>query len=114
MFQDNCIFCGVIKREVPTEKIIDECDDLIVVKDINPSAPVDWLIVSKKHIVSLNEIKDDDKELVWKMLLKAKELAKKYGLIEPGYKLLINVGRGAGQIVDHLHMHILSNVKVNN
>ena len=108
----NCIFCKVITREIGTKWIIEENDDLIVVEDINPSEPTDWLVISKKHIISVNEIENDDKELVWKMLLKAKELAKKYYLVDSGYKLLINVGRGAGQIIDHSHIHILSKLKV--
>ncbi|KKP37225.1 MAG: hypothetical protein UR23_C0005G0005 [Candidatus Roizmanbacteria bacterium GW2011_GWA2_32_13] len=110
----DCIFCKVITRETSTKWIIEENDDLIVIEDINPSEPTDWLVVSKKHIVSVNEIENDDKELIWKMLLKAKELAKKYDLVGSGYKLLINVGKGAGQIIDHLHIHILSKLKVKN
>lgn len=108
----NCIFCKVITRETPTKWIIEENDDLIVIEDINPSEPTDWLIISKKHIVSVNEIEYDDKELIWKMFLKAKELAKKYNIDSAGYKILINVGRGAGQIIDHLHIHILSKLKI--
>lgn len=103
----DCIFCKIINKEMPSD-IAYEDDNVIVFKDINPSAPIHLLIVPKKHIVSINDLKDQDKELVGYMFLIAKKMAEKQGVLETGYRLAINVGRGGGQIIDHLHLHLLA------
>lgn len=103
----DCIFCKIINKEMPSD-IAYEDDNVIVFKDINPSAPIHLLIVPKKHIVSINDLKDQDKELVGYMFLIAKKVAEEQAISETGYRLIINVGRGGGQIVDHLHLHLLA------
>lgn len=100
-----CIFCQIINKEKPSD-ILYEDNNVIVIKDINPRAPVHLLIVPKKHIVSVNEAGNEDKELMGDLILTAQKLAKEKNL--KGYKLMINVGRAAGQLVDHLHIHLLS------
>ena len=102
----QCIFCQIINKEAPAD-IVYEDNSVIVFKDINPSAPIHLLIVPKKHIISINNLKEQDKELVGYMFLIAKKIAKKQGISEIGYRLIINVGKGGGQIVDHLHLHLL-------
>jgi len=101
----DCIFCKIIKKEAPAE-IVFENDKIIAFKDINPKAPIHILIVPKKHIVSINHIEKEDKTLLGELFLAAKKIAKEKNL--EGYKLLINVGRKGGQIIDHLHLHLLS------
>ncbi len=101
----DCVFCKIIKKDLPSE-ILYENDKVVVFKDINPRADFHFLIVPKKHIVSVNELKEEEKELVGELFLTAKEVARKYNL--KGYKLLVNVGREGGQIIDHLHLHLLS------
>jgi len=101
-----CIFCQIIKKEIPTE-IIYEDKKYIVFKDIHPRAPVHILIVPKKHIVSLAEATKKDKALVQDLMWQAKILAEKLGIDKSGYKLILNCGQGAGQIVDHIHLHLL-------
>jgi len=101
----DCIFCKIINKEKPSDFVY-ENDKLIVIKDINPKAPIHLLIIPKKHIHSVNHFEEGDKELIGEMILCAKKIAKEKNLA--GYKLLINVGRKAGQIVDHIHMHLLS------
>jgi len=101
----DCIFCKIINKEKPSDFVY-ENDKLIVIKDINPKAPIHLLIIPKKHIHSVNHFEESDKELIGEMILCAKKIAKEKNLA--GYKLLINVGREAGQIVDHIHMHLLS------
>ncbi|MCD5397222.1 MAG: histidine triad nucleotide-binding protein [Candidatus Pacebacteria bacterium] len=102
----QCIFCQIINKEAPAD-IVYEDNSVIVFKDINPSAPIHLLIVPKKHIISINNLKKQDKELVGYMFLVAKKIAKEQGVSEIGYRLIINVGKGGGQIIDHLHLHLL-------
>ena len=101
----DCIFCKIINKEKPSDFVY-ENDKFIVIKDINPKAPIHLLIIPKKHIHSVNHFEEGDKELIGEMILCAKKIAKEKNLA--GYKLLINVGRKAGQMVDHIHIHLLS------
>jgi len=94
----DCIFCKIINKEQKAD-IIYEDNDFVVFKDINPKAEMHLLVVPKKHIESLNNL--EDFKLAGKMLLLAKKFAK-------SYRIQINNGRSSGQIIDHLHMHILS------
>jgi histidine triad (HIT) family protein len=107
---NQCIFCKIVNKEIPAD-IIFENEKIIVFRDINPKAPVHFLIVSKKHISSLNEIEEEDKELLSEIFFVVKEIAKKVGIIESGYKTVINVGKGGGQEVPHLHIHLLGGWK---
>jgi len=102
----DCIFCKIINKEIPAD-IFYEDQDLIVFKDINPKAPIHYLIVTKQHIESINHLEKENISLIGGMFLTAKKIADKLGLKDKGYKLVFNVGRGGGQIVDHLHLHIL-------
>ena len=100
----DCIFCKIANKEVAGE-IIYENDKVVAFKDIYPKAAFHILIVPKKHIESVDKLEENDKELVGEMALAAKNIAKDNNVI--GYKLVINVGRDGGQIVDHLHLHLL-------
>lgn len=91
---------------MPSKKIHEDAD-LIVFHDINPKAPVHVLITSKRHIVSLIEVKPSDQDLLGKIMLAAKMIAKKLGLDKGGFKVVINNGEGSGQLVKHLHLHLL-------
>ncbi|MDO8522790.1 MAG: HIT domain-containing protein [bacterium] len=101
---DSCIFCKIISKESQAEILI-ETDGFVVFKDIYPSAPVHYLAVSKKHISSVKEISTADEALLGGLILTAKLAAEKLSL--SGYKLVFNVGKEGGQMVDHLHLHIL-------
>ncbi len=100
----DCIFCKITNYEQPTE-IIFENDDLVIFPDINPKAPKHFLVVSKKHIDSIKDTKEEDLQLLGKMVLAAKDVARKQDI--NGYKLVFNVGREGGQIIDHIHLHLL-------
>jgi histidine triad (HIT) family protein len=106
----DCIFCKIVRKEIPTE-LIHESEDFIVIKDINPQAPVHLLIISKEHIPSANELETRHQQLVGAMVLQAKELAILFGL-QAGYKLVINCGSDGGQVVPHLHIHMLGGQKL--
>jgi histidine triad (HIT) family protein len=102
----ECIFCKIVKKEVPTEEILYENEKVVAFKDINPRAPIHLLIVPKKHIDSVKTLEDSDRELVGELIMVAKKIAKEKGI--EGYKLVFNVGREGGQIIEHLHLHFLA------
>ncbi len=108
---DDCIFCKIIKGEIPSKKAYE--DDLCYAfHDINPVAPVHILIVPKKHILGIQEITEEDAPTVGHMFVVARKLAEEQGLapgenLERGYRLVFNVGRDAGQSVFHLHLHLI-------
>ena len=101
----DCIFCKIAKGEIPSAKIF-ENDKLIAFNDINPLAKTHILIVPKEHIESVKHLQNNHKELIGEIILTAQKIAKEKSL--EGYKLVINVGREGGQIIDHLHLHLLS------
>jgi len=103
---NDCIFCKIIANEIPSEVIL-ENDHIKVISDIHPKAPVHALILPKwkKHISSVQDIAAGDKEVLIQMILAAQKVAALKKL--KGYKLVFNVGREGGQIIDHLHLHML-------
>jgi len=104
----DCIFCKIVKKDVPSE-ILRENEDAVIFKDIRPSAPIHYLIVPKKHIVSVKEVTREDEALLGRLVHMAKEAADTLSLT--GYKLVFNVGKDGGQIIDHLHLHLLGGWK---
>jgi len=103
---ENCVFCKIIAGEMPAKFVYQ--DDLIVaLPDIKPAAPVHILIVPKKHTESLKTTSEEDQVLLGKMLLIAGKIAKDLGISESGFKVVINNGPDAGQLVKHLHFHLL-------
>ena len=104
LFMKDCLFCKIINKELPSE-IIYESDEIITLKDIHPKATFHILILPKKHITSINHLKLEDKNLVGALFLVAKEIAKGNNL--KGYKITINVGKEGGQLIEHLHLHLL-------
>lgn len=107
----DCIFCKIIKGEIPSEKVF-ENENVIAFKDISPAAPVHILIIPRKHISSINDIEDDDVNIIGEVFLAAKEIAKKLGIVEDGYRVVSNCGEKAGQTVMHLHYHLIGGRKL--
>lgn len=101
-----CIFCQIVDHEQPAD-VVYEDKEVIVFKDINPKTKIHLLLVPKKHLESINHLQEQDRGLIAKIILLAKDLAKKHGLAESGYRLVFNVGRGGGQLIDHLHLHLM-------
>ena len=99
-----CLFCQIINKEIPST-IVYEDDQVIAFNDINPHADVHILIVPKKHIDSIMELKEADEALAGYLLRVAHKIAQEKGL--KGYKLQFNVGKEGGQIIFHLHLHLL-------
>lgn len=106
-----CIFCQIANHQQKAE-IIFENEQIIVFKDINPKKRIHFLIVPKKHIDSVNQLKEEDRQLVSQMIFLARDLARE-NEIEDGYNLLFNVGRKGGQLVDHLHLHLMGGGEIN-
>jgi histidine triad (HIT) family protein len=108
--KNDCIFCKIVSGKTDTEFIYED-DALVVFKDKYPSRPVHLLVVPKKHIRSVNDLQTDHQEIISRMILKARDIAKEVKVDQEGYKLLFNVERGGGQVVFHLHMHLLGGKK---
>ena len=111
MSEKNCIFCKIIKGEIPS-KVLYESNNIIAFNDINPIAPVHVLIVPKRHIESINDIVEADKELMGEMLFVAKKIAREKEVATNGYRLIINTGKDGGQLINHLHIHLLGGKKL--
>ena len=103
---EDCLFCKIVNREIPSEFLYED-DDLVVFRDINPHAPVHLLLVPKRHIRSINDLEKQDGALVARLFEVAKDMAVKEGVNESGYKLLFNVEKGGGQVIFHLHLHLI-------
>ncbi|MCL5666728.1 MAG: histidine triad nucleotide-binding protein [Patescibacteria group bacterium] len=107
---DDCVFCNIINRTIESA-ILFENDRVIVIRDILPKAPVHLLVISKEHIVSLNHLEPRHKDLVWDIISTAKEMARQQQIADPGFKLVVNVGRDGGQVIPHLHVHVMGGKK---
>jgi histidine triad (HIT) family protein len=104
--EKDCIFCKIVNGEIPTEYLYED-DALVVFRDINPHAPVHILIVPRRHIRSINDLTENDREIISHMIMVGKDIAKKESINSSGYKLLFNVERGGGQVIFHLHLHLI-------
>lgn len=100
----ECIFCKIVAKEVPAEFVYED-EEVVAFADIRPSAPVHYLVVPKRHVDSVKELGDGDGALAGAVVLTARKVAAMKGL--EGYKLVFNVGRAGGQLIDHLHLHLL-------
>ena len=105
----DCIFCKVIAGELPG-KFAYQDDDLVVIHDINPKAQVHLLLIPREHVATVSDLRDSHQNVGGKLLLVARDVAKKLGVTD-GYRLVVNNGADSGQIVPHLHMHLLGGWK---
>ncbi len=103
---DDCIFCKIASGEMGTQFEYED-DDVVAFKDLNPQAPVHLLVIPRKHIAKINDIDEENRDILHRVVLAANELAKKCGIDEEGYRLVINSGDNGGQTVYHLHVHVL-------
>jgi histidine triad (HIT) family protein len=102
----DCLFCRIIAGELPSSQVYAD-DSVVAIRDISPQAPVHVLLLARKHIASARELTPADGDLLGKISAAATELATREGIVDDGYRLVINVGRNGGQTVDHLHVHML-------
>lgn len=106
----DCLFCRIVAGEIPA-KIVDETPGCIAFRDVKPEAPVHILVIPRKHISSLAE--SSDPGLLGEMLDLVRRLAVKEGVVDTGYRTVVNTGPDGGQSVDHLHAHLLGGRKLN-
>jgi histidine triad (HIT) family protein len=101
---DNCLFCKIVKGEIPADKLYED-DDILAFRDIAPQAPTHFLVVPRKHIGGPSEVGPDDERLTGKLIRMAGEIARREGIDE--YRLVMNNGPTAGQTVFHIHLHVM-------
>ncbi len=102
----DCIFCKIVAGEIPAD-ILYQDEGIVAFRDINPVAPTHLLIIPKEHIPSLVQLPEGESSLIGDMVDAANQLAKREGIAESGYRLVINCGKQGGQLVPHLHMHLI-------
>lgn len=100
------LFLKIINREIPAD-IVYETEQILAFRDINPQAPVHILIIPKEHIRTMNDMDPEHTEMAGKLFLVAAELARKEGIAEEGYRVVMNCNRAGGQAVYHIHLHLL-------
>ncbi|MET4161382.1 histidine triad (HIT) family protein [Marinobacterium sp. MBR-111] len=102
----DCLFCKILEGEIPAERVYED-DQVIAFRDINPQAPFHCLIIPRKHIATLNDIADDDREVVGHMIQAASKIAQRQGFDQDGYRTVFNCNTHGGQTVYHIHLHLL-------
>ena len=102
----DCIFCKIIAGQVPTALLYED-EDVVIFRDINPITPIHLLVVTRQHILSLAQMTERETALIGKMAKAANQVAREQGIAASGYRLTINSGPDAGQIIPHLHMHLM-------
>lgn len=108
---DDCIFCKIIKGEIPSNKVYED-EEILAFRDINPIAPVHILVIPKKHITYITDLKEDDEPLMGKIYTVINKIAKQEKIDEKGFRVVVNCKEDGGQEVKHLHFHILGGKKL--
>jgi len=102
----DCLFCKIVEGTIPSRKVYED-DHVLAFEDIQPQAPVHLLVIPKKHIASLNDAKPEDAELLGRVALAAQRVARDAGIADSGYRVINNCGKDSGQVVFHIHFHVL-------
>ena len=102
----ECIFCNILQGKVPSKQVYRDAN-YYAFEDINPQSPVHILIVPVKHIPTVNDLTEKDKDLMGELFLIAKKIAREKGIAESGYRLVLNCQKDAGQVIFHIHLHII-------
>ena len=100
----DCLFCRIVRREIPAS-IVYEDDDCVAFRDIGPQAPTHILVIPRQHVSTLDEVSEP--LLIGRLMSAAAQVARQEGIVESGYRTVINTNAGAGQTVFHLHVHVL-------
>lgn len=102
----DCLFCNFVERKLPKEFIFED-SEMVAFRDINPKAAIHVLLVPKQHIPSLTAVTADETGLLGRLMFRIAKLAEQEGIEKTGYKVVINAGRHGGQVIDHMHIHLL-------
>jgi histidine triad (HIT) family protein len=108
---EKCLFCCIIAGKIPSD-IVYQDKDFLAFKDIEPQAPTHIIVIPKTHIASLAELTEQQQELTGRLVILAKKIAEKEGIEKSGYRLAINCGPEGGQVVPHLHLHLIGGRKL--
>lgn len=108
---EDCIFCKIANKELDTDLLYED-DELLAFRDIAPKAPVHILIIPKKHIPTIQDLGEEDIQMVGKIYQVAKKLAEEYNIAEGGYRIVTNCNDNGGQVVYHIHFHLLGGEKL--
>lgn len=108
---EDCIFCKIIRGEIPSTKVYED-DEILAFNDVNPAAPIHILVIPKKHIDSLADMKPEDEKLVGKIYGVINKIAEREGFKDEGFRVIVNCGKNGGQEVMHLHFHVLAGKKL--
>ncbi len=104
---ENCLFCKIVKGEIPAQKVYED-ESTLIFKDINPQAPLHYLAIPKKHYRGIQDVPEQESTLFQNLFAAISAVVKKEELNSKGYRLVVNYGDSAGQAVHHIHVHILS------
>jgi len=107
----DCLFCSIANGDMDTELLYED-DQVVAFKDINPKAPVHFLIIPKEHIATILDLEEKNNQMVGHMYQVAKKLAKKYDIAEDGFRVVANCNEDGGQVVFHIHFHLLGGEKL--
>lgn len=102
----DCIFCKIVRRDIPSQ-VVYEDDRIFIFKDINPLAPVHYLIIPKEHLTNILDIDEKNVDLIGHIHLVANKLAREAGIAESGFRIVTNCNKQGGQIIFHLHYHLI-------
>lgn len=102
----DCLFCKIVAGQIPSTKVYED-EYVLAFKDINPIAPVHILVVPKKHLASVNELSSEDTVMLGHAFAAIQQIARETGVAESGYRVVTNTGKDSGQVVFHLHFHVL-------
>ena len=108
---EQCIFCRIVAGDLPSDKVYQD-EDFLAFRNISPEAPTHVLIIPRTHITSLAQLTEEQQELAGRLIIIAKKLAEKEGIANGGYRLVINCGPEGGQLVSHLHLHLIGGRKL--
>ena len=108
---EDCIFCKIIKGEIPSNKLYED-DKILAFHDVSPEAPVHFLVIPKEHIESVNELTIENSNVIAHIYLQINKLVKELGIDETGYRIITNTGDDAGQTVHHMHFHVIGKKKL--
>ena len=103
---NNCLFCKIVDGSAPAD-VLHRDEYVTVFRDIHPAAPTHVLIVPNRHIASINDLEESDAALMGRLLVAAKQVAAREEIAESGYRLIVNTGPHSGQVVFHLHLHLI-------
>ncbi len=104
---EDCLFCKIARKEIPAD-VVYEDQYTLVFKDISPATPHHYLAIPKEHIATMNDATEENQAVLGRLFVAAAETAKKLGFAEGGYRSVINTNKDAGQVVFHVHMHIMA------